>query len=282
MTDTGMRSGEDQQGRLASLRQASPELAEAAAIYGAILPLLREADLRPSPVSITADEARALMERGVPLLRGKPPAIDIQAARDLTIRLARRLEERLVAQATAVRVALESGRVDLPGLFALILRGDDAALASIARDLGADSFLLLTLARNALKPAFGAWRRQLAPLAGSGNRWDKGDCFVCGAPAALAELQGKDQAKHLRCGCCGADWPYPRIRCARCGNDDHQTLGILYQDSGLAKARVEVCETCRGYIKVIATFEPTPPDMLPVEDLATLDLDGIAIRNGYG
>jgi len=274
--------GDDQDRRLAALRQASPDLAEAAAIYGAILPLLREADLRPSPVSITADEARERLERGVPLLCGMPPAFDIPAAGDLTIRLARRLEERLVAHAAGVRLALESGGVDLPALFALIFRGDDEAVTSIAKDLGPDSVLLLTLARSALKPALGAWRRQLTPLIGNGIRWDRGDCFVCGAPAALGELQGNDQSKHLRCGHCGADWPYSRIRCARCGNEDHATLGILYRDPGLAKARVEVCERCRGYLKVIVTFEPTPPDMLPVEDLATLYLDGVARRNGYG
>jgi len=277
-----MQPEDDQERRLAAIRQVSPDLAEAAAVYRVILPLLREADLRPSPVPITAEEAKERLERGVPLLHGSSPAFDISAARDLAIGLARRLEERGVAHATGVREALESGRVHLPALFTLILRGDHAALASIARDLGADSFLLLTVARNALRPALGAWRRQLTPLFGSRIRWDKGDCFVCGAPAALGELQGNDQSKHLRCGLCGADWPYARIRCARCGNDDHATLGILYQDPGPDKARVEVCERCRGYIKVIVTFAPTPPDLLPVEDLATLYLDGVALRDGYG
>lgn len=281
MTTMETHPGDDHERWLAALRQGSPDLAEAAAIYRVILPLLREADLRPSPVPITAEEAKERLERGVPLLRGMPPAFDISAARDLTIRLARRLEERGVPNATGVREALESGRVDLPALFTLIFQGDNAALADIAQDLGSDSVLLLTLARNALKPALGAWRRQLTPLIGNGIRWDKGDCFVCGAPAALGELQGNDQSKHLRCGLCGADWPYSRIRCARCGSEDHETLGILYRDPGLLKARVEVCERCRGYLKVIVTFEPTPPDMLPVEDLATLYLDGVAIRNGY-
>lgn len=274
--------GDDQEQRLAALRQAFPDLAEAAAIYGVILPLLRKADLRPSPVPMTAEEAKERLERGVPLLSGMSPAFDVSAARDLTIRLARRLEERGVAHATGVRGVLESGRVDLPALFTLIFRGNDAALASIAQDLGSDSVLLFTLVRNTLKPALGAWRRQLTPLIGNGTRWDKGDCFVCGAPAVLAELQGNDQSKHLRCGLCGADWPFSRIRCARCGNEDHATLGILYRDPGLVEARAEVCERCRRYIKVIVTFEPTPPDLLPVEDLATLYLDGVAIRNGYG
>jgi hypothetical protein len=37
-----------------------------------------------------------------------------------------------------------------------------------------------------------------------------------------------------------------------------------------------------GYLKVIAAFTPTPPEMLPVEDLATLHLDYIAQKPSYG
>lgn len=46
--------------------------------------------------------------------------------------------------------------------------------------------------------------------------------------------------------------------------------------------RVEVCDKCHDYLKVIAAFHPTPPEMLPVEDLATLHLDYIARERGYG
>jgi FdhE protein len=45
--------------------------------------------------------------------------------------------------------------------------------------------------------------------------------------------------------------------------------------------RVEVCDSCSGYLKVIATFDPTPPEMLAVADLATLHLDYIAQERGY-
>ena len=45
--------------------------------------------------------------------------------------------------------------------------------------------------------------------------------------------------------------------------------------------RVEVCDKCNGYLKVVFSFAPTPPEMLPVEDLATLHLDYIAQGRGY-
>jgi len=45
--------------------------------------------------------------------------------------------------------------------------------------------------------------------------------------------------------------------------------------------RVEVCDKCNGYLKVVSSFAPSPPEMLPVEDLATLHLDYIAQERGY-
>jgi len=44
---------------------------------------------------------------------------------------------------------------------------------------------------------------------------------------------------------------------------------------------VEVCDACRGYLNVIAAFTPTPPEMLPAEDLALLHKDHITQEHGY-
>ena len=129
--------------------------------------------------------------------------------------------------------------------------------------------LFVILAQNALKPALRAWHKQLTPLA-DGFPWQKGICFVCGAAATLGELQENDQVKHLRCGQCGADWQFPRLQCMYCGNEDHQTLKHLYTESHRETMRVEVCDKCHGYLKVITSFAPTSPEMLTVEDLATL------------
>jgi FdhE protein len=97
----------------------------------------------------------------------------------------------------------------------------------------------------------------------------------------LGELQGNNQIRHLRCGQCGADWPSRRLQCIHCGNEDHSTLSYLYTETQQEKMRVEVCSRCNGYLKVIAAFTPTQPEMLPVEDLATLHLDYIAQERGY-
>ena len=177
-------------------------------------------------------------------------------------------------------LALEENKIDIGTLLTHNTAGERLNVESTARDLHLDPGLLWTLAQSALKPALHAWRRQLAPI-GEGAHWEKGYCFICGAHATLGELQENAQALHLRCGQCGPDWQFRRLRCIWCGNEDHGRLSCLYSEDQLKKMRVEACDRCHGYLKVIASFFPTPPEMLPVEDLATLHLDYIAQEHGY-
>jgi FdhE protein len=114
-----------------------------------------------------------------------------------------------------------------------------------------------------------------------GYRWDRGACWVCGAPALLAELLGPAQARHLRCGRCGASWGYPRLACVHCGNEDPSTRGVLLPEGGAGTPRIETCDACRGYIKAVASHDPAPADLLSVVDLETLSLDFLARARGY-
>ena len=284
--------------RLSEVAKGSPDLKDAAEIYMAILPLLRDADLHASALSLTQEEATQKLEKGVSLLYGVDLDLDAGALHELMLRLAMTVEKISrrkhnqthllswmggsrgpVSAAQRLREAVEENRLDICGLLPQVASGDREALASKAESLGLDPGLVWVLSRNALKPALYAWRRQLMPMVGA-VRWQKGICPVCGAGATLGELQGNDQSKHLRCGQCGADWPLRRLQCMYCGNDDHKTLSCLYAEGRYENTRVEVCDRCNGYLKVIAAFSPTPPEMLPVEDLATLHLDYIAQGRG--
>lgn len=285
--------------RLHAVARDSPDLKEAAAIYEAVLPLLRDADLSVSAVQLTTNQARAKMESGIPLLQGLDLELDAAAVRDLMIRLARAIEavgsknglhaRRLPwtrsstsANDSARRLwlALERTRLDIATLLPEIASGKDESLVAQANTLRLDAELTKALAQNALKPALRAWCTQLAPLV-EGALWSKGFCYVCGAAALLGELQGNDQEKHLRCGSCGADWKFSRFQCMYCGNEDHDTQQQLFEETRREQQRVEACDVCKGYLKVIAAFAPTPSEMLPLEDFATLHLDYIAQERGY-
>jgi FdhE protein len=267
--------------RLRILVQDAPELKDAAVFYEAILPLLRDADLHVGAVSITSDQARAKMEKGLPLLHDIDLEFDEQAVSGLMLQLVRSIETAGEQEsAHRVRIALEKGALDVGGLVLHMADGERALVASAAAGLCLDPGLVCTLTQNALKPALHAWCGQLTPIA-EGMPWERGQCFICGAGAALGELQENNLVKHLRCGQCGADWVFPRLQCMYCGNEDHNTLGYLYTEKQREKMRVEVCNKCNGYLKVISSFAPTPPEMLAIEDLATVHLDYIAQEKGY-
>ncbi len=300
--------------RLHALAEASPELAEMASIYAAILPLLRADALKTTPLDMTAAQAREKLSRGLPLLSGVPLGIDEWDARNLMIELARALErvpeqapdpnrpvvlrsDRRTAprvnrgaedtaweratEARLIRLELEQGNLNAGEIMALVAGNQHSSVVERAAARQLDAQLLWTISQYALEPALRAYCQQLTALV-ENVAWSKATCFLCGAEATYAELQGNEQSKHLRCGRCGADWSMPRMQCAHCGNEDHKTLTYLFaeQERDLI-CRVQVCDACHGYMKILTTFSPAPPELVIVQDLATFHLDIIAENEGY-
>jgi FdhE protein len=184
------------------------------------------------------------------------------------------------AAAEQIRRAVETNVISLPSLWAATAAGDRQALEKSAVSHRLDFALLSLLLRTSLKPSLQVWARDLKQSVDF-DRWRRGTCPVCGSLPVITEILGKEGERCLRCGLCGADWAYSRLRCAFCGNRDHKTLGHITVSGEEEKYRLQTCDECRGYLKVVVTFEPTPVELLPVEDLATLHLDLIAADHGY-
>jgi len=267
--------------RLRALVRDWPELRVAAEIYRVTLPLLRDAGPLAAPIALTEERARRKISEGEYLLHGSALVFDHGAVRDLMLRLSRTLEEVGPIAMSPIRSALEEDRLIPEELLGHVQAGDYPLLAARAEEQALDAPLLWTLAQSALKPALRVCCVKLAPLVGSADGWESACCFICASPASLGEFQGGEQAKHLRCGQCGADWLIRRLRCIYCGNEDPSRLGILSPEGRLENARVEVCNQCHGYLKVICRFAPCSPEELAVEDLSTLYLDCLAQERGY-
>jgi hypothetical protein len=303
--------------RLDTLAKQKPELAEPIAFYRAALPLLREAQTAVEPFTLPAETARHKLAAGIPLLLGEDLPLDAEATRNLFIRLCRLVEEvglpisqkrrgwslpfgskkpdpgQLLEQArngdevalraaaaAQIRQAVAQQQLDLLLVWSALAANDLRSVELAARERQLDAELLRTLAQNSLKPALRAWAHSLSGQVDLAE-WQRGQCPCCGSPAALAETQGKEGARHLRCTACGSGWPYRRLKCAHCGNSDYKSLGYITVAGEEEKYSIQTCEQCHNYIKVIVTFEPTPVDLLPIEDLATLYLDLIASERGY-
>jgi formate dehydrogenase maturation protein FdhE len=89
------------------------------------------------------------------------------------------------------------------------------------------------------------------PLTAAENR-----CPKCGGMPQLSILEssstasGDGSGRRLLCAMCLTAWPFRRIVCPSCGQDDERTIGY-FESPEFDYQRVEACETCRQYVKAI-------------------------------
>ncbi len=274
--------------RLDALADEGPELAQAAAIYRAILPRVRAAQVAqaatPTP-GLDPETAHRKLKAGLPILVGEELAFDGESAAQLLVDLCRAVELASGAEArpsagAKIHRAVKRGELDLAAVWEALAAGDDARLQRLAASANIDFALLRLLGQNALQPALRAFAERLDGSLDL-DTWQRGICPICGSPPLLAEVQGKESKRRLRCGMCGAAWSYPRYQCVFCGNADHRSLGYILVQGEAEKYRLQTCDSCHGCVKIVTNFDPTPVDLLAVEDLATMHLDSIAAERGY-
>lgn len=106
-------------------------------------------------------------------------------------------------------------------------------------------------------------------------------CPFCNARPVAVVLRGEgDGAKRwLLCSICSTEWPFRRVICPNCGEQDKDKLPI-YTACGLDHVRVEVCDSCNTYIKAVDLTKDGLA--IPVVDeLATVALNIWAEEHGY-
>jgi FdhE protein len=111
----------------------------------------------------------------------------------------------------------------------------------------------------------------------------EGHCPACGSAPIVSvrkDLEGSGGgARFLVCGLCATEWPFPRIRCASCQEQDPVKVPS-FQSETQPGVRIEACETCRGYVKSLdLTLDARP---LPeVDDLVSIAMDLWALEEGW-
>ncbi len=110
--------------------------------------------------------------------------------------------------------------------------------------------------------------------------WTEGYCPICGREPKIGELREEEGRRYLFCNQCGYEWSFVRIKCPFCGNEEQQSLAFFTVE-GDERYRVDVCNECKRYIKIIDFRETKQEANLDVEDIATLHLDMLAYEEGY-
>ena len=113
------------------------------------------------------------------------------------------------------------------------------------------------------------------------SHWTEGYCPICGKEPKIGEIRnGEEGERYLFCHQCGFKWYFRRIKCPFCGNEEQHSLAYFAVE-GEERYRVDVCNKCRRYIKMVDLPNANEEVDLDVEDIATLHLDMIAYDEGY-
>ncbi len=181
-----------------------------------------------------------------------------------------------IGESESINKMIES---NLPELTSAAISQDMANAETICSQYGLDEKSMEVMLPLLVTPLL----RSISIKAASYAVIDAGErryCPICGAWPLLLEYRGLDRSRYLRCGRCAFGWEISWSICPFCGNRDHRSLeSISTQVNSLRK--VETCSQCKSYIKAITTLDALHPDELLAEDLASVELDLIALSNGF-
>jgi FdhE protein len=133
---------------------------------------------------------------------------------------------------------------------------------------------------ESLRPELEAIAEQYGALVEKSG-WTEGYCPICGKEPKIGEIrESEDGRRYLFCHQCGYKWHFRRIKCPFCGNEEQHSLAYFAVE-GEESHRVDVCNKCRRYIKIIELPKSSEDVNLDVEDITTLHLDMLAYEEGY-
>ena len=155
---------------------------------------------------------------------------------------------------------------------------DDARIDALTTT---DPPALRVVAQVATVPLLRACAQTIKGRSEVSPAWWEGYCPLCGAWPTLAEFRGLERKRWLRCGRCGTGWELPWLRCPFCAETNHEHLGYLAPEEGETTRKVEVCDTCKGYVKAEPTVHELPWWGVLLDDVATVPLDVAALDRGY-
>ena len=106
-------------------------------------------------------------------------------------------------------------------------------------------------------------------------------CPFCSAWPVAGVLRGEgDGAKRwLLCAVCSTEWPFRRVLCWNCGEENKDRLPI-YTAAEFDAVRVDACDTCNVYIKSVNLTRDGRAVPI-VDEIATVALNIWAEEHGY-
>jgi FdhE protein len=261
-------------------KSSSPHYTELLDILEEIL-ILREAYQKKMKDDIfTVDEKliEKKMAGGLPLIDFSAGDFDLKEPKRYFMELLKIAKKRFPDEAKDIAKKIKSGEIDVEK----VILGSFILFDEEEEFVDADEYLLDVLdlfAEESLRPALERVVKKYGSLMAR-HTWSEGYCPICGKEPKIGEIKEEDGKRYLFCNQCGYEWHFLRIKCPFCGNEEQQSLAYFTVEDD-ERYRVDVCNECKRYIKIVDFRESKEAANLDVEDIATLHLDMLANEEGY-
>ncbi len=232
-------------------------------------------------ISLNDEEVKRKLKKENYLLEGEEINIDSKIFRALLNDLGKVIEEKsqFKGELHQFTQAPELKNGNISAFIEKLVSNDSAYLAEFAERIKMKKDIVFFLAQVALSPFYQKYAENLRPMINY-SLWLKRSCPVCGHKPLAAKLRKEEGLRLLQCSLCHTQWWFLRLKCAFCGNTDHEKLQYLYLEEDRGH-RVDVCDSCKKYIK---TFDERVigREVIPhIEEVATVRLDLAAKKEGY-
>ncbi len=193
------------------------------------------------------------------------------------ISVVRAYREDMAEDLSVIEEAIAEGSLDLEELVNVALSEGEEGILEVANEKGVNSEILQALTVWIVQPFLFSIRERFKPYF-DGSSWGNGYCPVCGSYTKVGFLHGEGGKLTLKCEVCGMEWPFKRIKCPFCGNEDNEKLGFYELEDGAY--RLYFCDECKKYWKVVdeRKLSGIPREFYPI---ITMDLDFLAREEGY-
>lgn len=283
MTDNGIVTTDRIKKAADALKQLRPVYAPLLSFYEQIF-IAQEnskAGIDLDPVQISAEIVALKHKEALPLVNMSDFIVDPTAGDKLLKEICQIIKTSSPEMADSAGAILEAiGKIIIPKeLFYALLRGDDAYFQKTAKKALSDKNTLAFVAYNSMKSSLELCSEQLSSFLDAPDEWQKGYCPICGSYPGISILD-KDGTRLLYCSFCWYNWPTARGDCPYCGHQDRKTHNYFYSDKEKSY-RVDVCDSCKKYIKTVDKREADRMIYPPLEQVSTLHLDIKAQEMGF-
>jgi len=264
-------------------RRQSPHYSELLDVLEEIL-ILREDYKRSFPeilFPIAEHHIREKLAGGFPLIDFTTVSFDATRPREYFFSLMRIAEKRSPEETRDIASKIIDGTLQYEQMIRRMFQPvEEEGQGEERKEDDEESFDLVELfLEESLRPELEKVAEKYRNLI-EASSWEEGYCPICGKEPKIGQIKDDENRRYLFCNQCGFEWSFMRIRCPFCGNEDQQELAYFTVEDD-ERYRVDVCNACKRYIKMVDFRESKEIPNLDVEDIATLHLDMLANDEGY-